>query len=69
MVVLGQPGEGDLRLEYGGAMFNGRVDIEASSFSMRGVRGGMGDAERWVGDKDGGDYLKVKTKGWLGLYF
>ena len=61
--------EGDLRLEYGGAMFNGRVDVEASSFSMRGVQGGMGDMERWVGDKDGGDYVKVKTKGWLGLYF
>lgn len=65
-------GDGDLRLEYGGSKFNGIVKIEAKGYSMRGVESEaphMGDVPRWVGDKDGGDYLSVKTGGWVGLYF
>ena len=69
-------GQGDLRLEYAGARFSGVVDVKAKSYSMRGVQSEpmkpgmpMGSENRWVGNKDGGDYVQVKTEGWAGLYF
>ncbi|KAI5121974.1 hypothetical protein M0805_002044 [Coniferiporia weirii] len=61
--------DSELRLTYDKARFNGRVEVDARSYSMRGVQSGGRDGERWVGDKDAGDLLKVSTKGWVGIYF
>lgn len=66
-------GQGDMYLTYEKAGFNGMVQLDARSYTARGVQsdGKLGDAkqERWVGNKDGGDVLKVSTLGWVGLYF
>lgn len=67
--------QGELRLTYEQARFNGRVEVEARSYSMRKVQSDMtarpGDksVERWVGEKEGGDLLKVGASGWVGIYF
>jgi hypothetical protein len=58
---------GDLYLTYKGARFNGLVDVDAKSYSMRNVQSD-GDV-RFAGDRNGGDSLEVHTGGWAGIYF
>jgi hypothetical protein len=58
---------GELRLTYAAAAFNGLVDVDAKSFSMRNVQN-TGPV-RYAGDRDGGDSLEVHSNGWVGLYF
>lgn len=68
---------GDLYLTYKDAEYNGHVDLTAQSYSARGLQGSMrhrsGDKEKmlpWVGNKNGGDELVIKSpRGWVGLYF
>ncbi|KAH8078052.1 hypothetical protein BXZ70DRAFT_1012795 [Cristinia sonorae] len=65
---------GDLYLTYKAAEFNGHVDLESKSYSASGVSGlGVnrnGTELPWVGQKDGGDILKIRSpEGWVGLYF
>ncbi|KDQ53513.1 hypothetical protein JAAARDRAFT_209876 [Jaapia argillacea MUCL 33604] len=70
-------GNGDLYLTYADAGFNGKIDVKAKSYTMKGVQGGMGPGkpgehnnDRWVGNKEGGDKLEVDSpQGWVGLYF
>ncbi|KAH8119636.1 hypothetical protein DFH11DRAFT_1566159 [Phellopilus nigrolimitatus] len=63
----------ELRLTYKDARFNGKVELDARSYSMRNVqsdvKAGERNGERWVGDKEGGDFLRVTSTGWVGLYF
>ncbi|EJD03423.1 uncharacterized protein FOMMEDRAFT_168371 [Fomitiporia mediterranea MF3/22] len=72
--------DSELRLTYSKARFNGKIDFKARSSTMINVqsdRFGAGsdrdewnrEREHWVGDKDGGDFLKVSSRGWVGLYF
>ncbi|KAH7923410.1 hypothetical protein BV22DRAFT_1130677 [Leucogyrophana mollusca] len=65
---------GDLYLTYKEAEFNGQVEVKAKSSTTIGVQGmmpGQGNTGlQWVGDKDGGDSIKVTSpRGWVGLYF
>ncbi|KAF8583877.1 hypothetical protein K439DRAFT_1188087 [Ramaria rubella] len=72
---------GDLYLTYKQAGYNGRVDVQAKSTTSSGLQGMMvgrpgtgSDQGRvkelpWVGDKEGKDTMKVRTSGWVGLYF
>ena len=66
---------GDLYLTYKGAEFNGRVDVAAKAYSASGISGmGLSRSNEselpWVGDKEGGDLVKVRSEqGWVGLYF
>ena len=70
-----KPSSTELRLTYKDAAFNGKIDLNAPSYSLRNVEsdrfGSRPDGERefWVGDKEGGDHLKIATPGWVGLYF
>ncbi|KAM5543217.1 hypothetical protein V8D89_003091 [Ganoderma adspersum] len=58
-------------LTYTEAAFNGTVDLAAKSFSATGLRnpfkedGGM----PYVGSREGGDKMLVRSQGWVGLYF
>lgn len=67
---------GDMYLTYKGAVFNGHIDMQAKSYTATGVQGmaaghiGQPVSELpWVGNKDGGHMLKIKSEGWVGLYF
>ncbi|CAL1707388.1 unnamed protein product [Somion occarium] len=66
---------GDLYLTYKQAEFNGKVKLDAKSYSATGLRGGLdgrtnGTELPWVGNPDGGDSLTVSSpRGWVGLYF
>lgn len=69
-------GNGDMYLTYKGAGFNGRIDMQAKSYTAIGVQGKIAgqfgqpaDELPWVGNKDGKDKLKIKSDGWVGLYF
>jgi len=64
-------GNGDMYLTYAKAHFNGQVVLSAASYTARGLQGmaGPGATERWAGDKNGADTMKVSSKGWVGLYF
>lgn len=62
-------GQGDLRIDYKQARFNGTVDVKARSYSMSGVRSDMDSGLRYVGDKNGKDSLKVVTDGWVNISF
>ncbi|KAF7797879.1 hypothetical protein EIP86_009085 [Pleurotus ostreatoroseus] len=64
---------GDLYLTYKEAEFNGRISLDARSYTATGVHGnikGNNGTLPWVGDADGGDMLEAKSNnGWVGLYF
>ena len=68
-------GMGDMYLTYKKAGYNGFVDLNARSYTAMGLqtsgRPGMPGAsgERWAGNKEGGDVLKISSMGWVGLYF
>ncbi|KAL5506912.1 hypothetical protein ACEPAH_6368 [Sanghuangporus vaninii] len=70
-----KPSATELRLTYKDAAFNGKIDLRAPSSSMRNVQSDHsvsqpgGQREYWAGDKEGGDYLKISSPGWVGLYF
>lgn len=70
----------DLYLTYKEANFNGQVDMRAKSWTAKGLEGtmpafpgqGNGDGKNplpWHGDKHVGDFIKVQSLGWVGLYF
>lgn len=71
--------KGDLYLTYKDAEYSGSIDLKAQSYTARGMQGsavshpGQGDDAKglpWVGNKDGGDRLVIRSpKGWVGLYF
>ncbi|EGN99772.1 hypothetical protein SERLA73DRAFT_179973 [Serpula lacrymans var. lacrymans S7.3] len=69
--------KGDMYLTYKEAEFNGQIDLKSQSFTGHGVQGmisaapGRPNSELpWVGNKDGGDSLKIRSpQGWVGLYF
>lgn len=58
---------GDIYLTYKDARFNGAVDVDAKSYSMRNIQ--SEGAIRYVGDRAGGDKLEVHTGGWARVYF
>ncbi|KIJ39468.1 hypothetical protein M422DRAFT_257791 [Sphaerobolus stellatus SS14] len=67
---------GDMYLTYNGVGYNGRVDVQAGSYRASGLQGSFGrvggsePAELpWVGDKEGPDHMKIRTPGWVGLWF
>ncbi|KII92092.1 hypothetical protein PLICRDRAFT_154351 [Plicaturopsis crispa FD-325 SS-3] len=68
---------GDIYLTYKEAEYNGYVNVSSKSMTAHGVQnalsrpGATGDDSRaYVGDKDGGDKLSIKSPyGWVGLYF
>ncbi|PAV20287.1 hypothetical protein PNOK_0291400 [Pyrrhoderma noxium] len=62
-------GKGDLRLTYEKARFNGIVDINAQSYSLSGVRKDLESDLRYVGNKEGGDSLKIISDGWVKVNF
>jgi hypothetical protein len=72
--------KGDLYLTYKNAEYSGSIDLKAQSYTAHGMQGSavshpgqVGEGAKalpWVGDKDGGDKLVIKSpKGWVGLYF
>lgn len=69
----GTRGWGDLYLTYKKANFNGKIDLNAKSFTAMGMQsdGRVGDPkqQRWAGDKEGGDFMKIQSMGWVGVYF
>jgi hypothetical protein len=68
---------GDMYLTYKQAEYNGRVDVQSRSRTSSGLEGTMGGPPSqggakelpWVGDKEGADTMKVRTTGWVGMYF
>ncbi|KAL5528044.1 hypothetical protein ACEPAF_7180 [Sanghuangporus sanghuang] len=70
-----KPSATELRLTYKDAAFNGKIDLRTPSSSMRNVQTDRfgsqpgGQREYWVGDKEGRDYVKISSPGWVGLYF
>ncbi|KZT39079.1 hypothetical protein SISSUDRAFT_985460 [Sistotremastrum suecicum HHB10207 ss-3] len=71
---------GDLYLTYREARYEGKLDVKSKSMSSTGIEGMMGarpgagggtgeKTDPWVGDEQGGDKLKVRSQGWVGLYF
>ncbi len=62
---------GELYLTYTSASFNGSVDLSAKSFSASGLENAFGrDGDLpYVGSREGGDKMSVRTQGWAGLYF
>lgn len=62
-------GKGDLRLTYEKARFNGIVDVNAQSYSLSGVRKDLESDLRYVGNKEGGDSLKIISDGWVKVNF
>jgi len=66
---------GDIYLTYSDAEYNGYIDLRAKSYTARNMdgvgtsKGGAQEDAHWVGDKDGGDTMSVKTRAWVGLYF
>ncbi|TBU30256.1 hypothetical protein BD311DRAFT_691403 [Dichomitus squalens] len=58
-------------LTYKKAGFNGTVDLTAKSFTATGLLNAFkqdGDLP-YVGSRDGGDRMLIKSQGWVGLYF
>jgi hypothetical protein len=66
---------GDVYLTYSQAEYNGYIDLQAKSYSARNMQGAGtsqgpdSEQSHWVGDKDGGDTMLVKSRAWVGLYF
>ncbi|KAF8971105.1 hypothetical protein BDZ97DRAFT_1787742 [Flammula alnicola] len=70
----------DMYLTYRNADFNGKIAMVSGSYTMTGAQSfknpvaGNGDdtTPKWthfVGNQDGGDVIRVNTRGWTGLYF
>lgn len=70
----------DVYLTYDEAKFNGRINMESAQYSTTGLEAFSKSANgtesatasqwtHWRGDKDGGDEIIVKSRGWTGLYF
>ena len=70
----------DVHLKYNEAKFNGRIKMESTQYSATGLEAFSKPANgtesatasqwtHWRGDKDGGDEIIVKSRGWTGLYF
>lgn len=67
----------DMYLTYTGADVNGKVELVSKSFTLTGARSlsrgpgsvETGDWTHFVGNKDGGDEIRVDSRGWTGLYF
>lgn len=77
-------GNADIYLTYREAQYNGLVNLDAGSYVAKGLHrspAGVDSGEevgedgskisrnQWAGNKDGGDELSVKSRGWVGLYF
>lgn len=63
---------GDLYLTYKKAEFNGKLDVQAKSFTATGVQNmfSKNGTSPWVGNAEGGDSLVAHSNnGWVGLYF
>lgn len=74
----------DIYLTYQRAEFGGLIELNSKSYTATGLQsvgaptpeesadpntGGKPKWTHWVGDKDGGDKMFVKSRGWTGLYF
>lgn len=66
----------DTYLTYRGADVNGKIQLRSKSYTLTGAQSLKGKAsegeEEWthyVGNKDGGDEIRVDSRGWTGLYF
>ncbi|KAG5643601.1 hypothetical protein DXG03_000609 [Asterophora parasitica] len=69
----------DMYLTYKEAEFSGLVELDSTSFTATGLQrlpevpGNQDDGQtkwtHWRGDKDGGDEIFVRSRGWSGLYF
>ncbi|KAG5637984.1 hypothetical protein H0H81_002345 [Sphagnurus paluster] len=69
----------DMYLNYRKAEFNGRIQLDSTSYTATGTQrlpeipkdegGGSPRWTHWVGDRDGRDQILVKSRGWSGLYF
>ena len=68
----------DMYLTYRGADINGKVQLVSQSFTVTGAksltRGRPGGIEtgvwtHFVGNQDGGDEIRIDSRGWTGLYF
>lgn len=65
----------DIYLTYSDAEYNGYINLQAKSYTARNMKGvdssrdEWSEHSHWVGDKDGGDTMLVKSRAWVGLYF
>jgi len=66
----------DMYLTYREAEFSGRIELASKSYTATGAQPFSAAGEKgtskwthWVGNKDGGDEISVKSRGWSGLYF
>ncbi|KAF4620615.1 hypothetical protein D9613_000253 [Agrocybe pediades] len=67
---------GDLYLTYRQAVIDGKIKLEAKSYTVTGaskfaspISDTQGQWTHYVGDKDGADTISVNSRGWIGLYF
>lgn len=67
----GSASDSEMRLDYKRANFNGPIQLTSNGYTMSGVQSdGIGPgAQKWAGDREGADRMKVQTGGWVGLYF
>ena len=66
----------DLYLTYRQASINGKIKLEAKSYTVTGAnkfaspeKDKQGEWTHYIGDKDGGDHISINSRGWIGLYF
>lgn len=63
---------GDIYLTYKHSGFNGLVQLNTKSLRATGIQKLADGEEHWthyVGDKEGGDSMRISSRGWTGLYF
>ncbi|KAF9071115.1 hypothetical protein BDP27DRAFT_1382578 [Rhodocollybia butyracea] len=64
----------DIYLTYKDAEFDGNIQLDSTSFTVKGAKpytlaDAKGSYTHWVGDMNGKDEITMKSKGWTGLYF
>lgn len=70
----------DMYLTYREAEYSGRIELDSKSYTATGLQsfpkpdddeenGGKPKWTHWAGNREGGDKILVKSRGWTGLYF